>query len=73
LTVNLNFPVRLVIRLLRAVEKLASDYATVHAETLQAARTLPSKEKGEMWYQSDRELYEEELKAKAKLTEVEIV
>lgn len=65
MNITLNIPVRLMVRLLRAVERIANDYATVHASELSAARTPPSPgDRGRVWQQSDRALWEAERKEK---------
>lgn len=64
--INLNVPVRLLVRMLRALEKIANDYGTVHTTELRAAQAKAEArpDKGTFYYQSDAKLYESELKDK---------
>lgn len=62
MNIALNFPVRLVIRFVRAVEQLAHDYHAVHAAEL--TPVTASDEPIEFFYQSDKKLYEQEREEK---------
>ncbi len=53
-------------RIATTLERLAEDYATVHADQLTAARTPPPlADKGKVWVQSDYELWQAEQIKKA--------
>lgn len=69
---KLNLNPKILERLVDAIEQLAADYATVNADTLRTARAPASDDRGSFFYQSDKELYEAELK-KSKPAEIEIV
>jgi hypothetical protein len=63
--VNINIPIRLLIRLVRTLENIRDDYRAVHQRELAAARrTDDPGDRGKFFYQSDQELYQEELKRK---------
>lgn len=66
MNINIILPLRLMIRLVRAVEKLASDYATVHALELNTFQYKPKQgEKiGHTYYQDDKKIYEAEVQEK---------
>lgn len=63
MNINFNISPSLVRRLVKALESLAADYRTVHAQQLDAAKHL-DKKAGRTYYQSDEEIYKEELKEK---------
>lgn len=69
MNINLSVSPKLIERLVAAVEQLAADYADVHREELELVRRPPSNEKGRVFYQSDRELYEQEVKEKLMSTD----
>lgn len=62
MNITFNIDPKLVERLVAAVEQLASDYSTVHASELNIVRIDVDKHVGASYYQSDRDLYEAELK-----------
>ena len=64
MVINLNIPITLLKTLVQSVEQLATDYATVHAAELERARSRPTEEKARFFYQSDKLLYEQEMKEK---------
>jgi len=66
--ININVPVRLFLRIVRALETVAKDYGTVHRTELIAARAKEEARpnKGAFFVQSDAKLYEAELKDKIK-------
>lgn len=68
LPLTLNISTTLMTRLTEAVEQLASDYHRVHSDLLD--KPPPSTEKGRVFYQSDKQYFEDELKAKEKGVEV---
>lgn len=72
MTINFNFSLRLALRAIRALEQLARDYHTVHAQELELADTINKpvdKNVGHVYYQDDRKVWEEEQKAKLKRLE----
>lgn len=70
MNINLNVPMTMMTRLIEAVEQLAADYATVHQAALDAARHDIPVGKGRVFYQSDKQYFEDELKAKEKGVEI---
>lgn len=63
MNINFNISPSLVRRLVKALESLATDYKTVHAQQLDAAKHL-DKKAGRTYYQSDEEIYKQEQKEK---------
>lgn len=63
MNINLNISPKILVRLTRAIESLAADYKTVHAQQLDAAKHL-DKKAGRTYYQSDEEIYKQEQKEK---------
>ncbi len=62
MNININIPIRLVVRATRALERLAEDFADVHRVELTAARTTPpADDRGKVWVQSDQAVYQAEL------------
>ena len=67
MNININVPLKLFERLITAIEQLAQDYRTVHANTLYAQEYLDKpvdKSVGRTYYQSDDEIYKEEQEEK---------
>lgn len=64
--INLNLPLALMTRFIRTLEDIRNDYRDVHAAELRQAREArdAAPDAGKFFYQSDRKLYEEELKAR---------
>lgn len=69
--INLNVPLTMMKQLTEAVVRLAADYADVHAAQLELRRApAPPPDRGKFFYQSDKDLWEAEEKAKTPTMEV---
>ncbi len=67
MNITINVPVRVFVRVLRALEKIAANYETVHAKEIAAAHWNHNAVKaGTTFYQDDRAIYEAELEAKVR-------
>lgn len=62
MTININLPIRLLIRIQRTIKQFADDYHDLHREQLELIRQQPTvdKEKLKSYYQSDRQLFNEQ-------------
>lgn len=70
MTINLNVPIRLLIRILRALERISHNYELVHQHEIAAASYDHHLDKkvGRTFYQNDEALYQEEIEAKVRAT-----
>lgn len=68
MTINLNIPIKLMIRFVRAIEQLAHDYRLVHSDVIERERLskVVDKSVGRTYYQDDRAIYDEEQKEKVR-------
>ena len=64
--INLNVPVRLLLRLLRTLENIRDDYRTVHHRDLNLNPPVVDPDDGKVFYQSDQKLYEDELRERVR-------